>query len=118
MVPGQQKLLLSSSTSSQGVIFLTNKLYLYYVWVNSNKIKLRSSYRNHYTSKQMIFILFGSLKHRSWKMSSTHPLWAIGAIAPPKTYGSNLFHHDFLQFGKTPDCQLRLDCQILLNRPS
>jgi len=25
---------------------------------------------------------------------------AIGAIAPPKTYESNFFHHDFEQFGK------------------
>jgi len=42
----------------------------------------------------------------------------IMAIAPPpKTYESNLFHHDFVQFGKTLDCQLKLDCQILLNRP-
>jgi len=42
---------------------------------------------------------------------------AIGAIAPPKTYESNFFHHDFLQFGKTLDYQLRLDCQILLKSP-
>ena len=27
-------------------------------------------------------------------------VWAIGVIAPPKTYESNLFHHDFVQFGK------------------
>jgi len=25
---------------------------------------------------------------------------AIGAIATPKTYESNLIHHDFVQFGK------------------
>ena len=25
---------------------------------------------------------------------------AIGAIAQPKTYESNFFHHDFVQFGK------------------
>jgi len=25
---------------------------------------------------------------------------AIGAIDPPKTYKSDLFHHDFVQFGK------------------
>jgi len=25
---------------------------------------------------------------------------AIGAIAPPKTYKSNFFHHDFVQFRK------------------
>ena len=36
------------------------------------------------------------------------------AIAPPKTYESNFFHHDFLQFGKRLDCQLRLFSQILL----
>jgi len=28
------------------------------------------------------------------------PLRAIGAIASPKTYRSNFFHHDFEQFGK------------------
>jgi len=33
------------------------------------------------------------------------------AIAPPKTFESNVFHHDFVQFGKT------LDCQILLKSP-
>jgi len=36
---------------------------------------------------------------------------------PPKTYESNFFHHDFLQSWKTLDCQLRLDCQILLKSP-
>jgi len=36
---------------------------------------------------------------------------------PPETYESNFFHYDFLQFGKTLDCQLRLDCQILLKPP-
>jgi len=36
---------------------------------------------------------------------------------PPKTYESNFFHHDFVQFGKTLHCQLRLDCQILLKSP-
>jgi len=41
----------------------------------------------------------------------------IGAIAPPKTYESNFFHHEFVQRGKTPDYQLRLDCQILLKSP-
>jgi len=40
-----------------------------------------------------------------------------GAIAPPETYVSNFFNHDFVQFGKTLDCQLRLDCQILLKSP-
>jgi len=25
---------------------------------------------------------------------------AIGAISPPKTYGSYFVHHDFVQFGK------------------
>ena len=42
---------------------------------------------------------------------------AIGASAPPESYESNFFHYDFLQFGKTLDCQLRLDCQILLKSP-
>jgi len=42
---------------------------------------------------------------------------AIGAIAPPKTYKSNFFQHDFVQFGKTLDCQLKLGCQILLKSP-
>jgi len=41
----------------------------------------------------------------------------IGAIAPPKTYESNFFHHDFVQFGRTLDCQVSLDCQILLKLP-
>ena len=39
---------------------------------------------------------------------------AIGVIAPPKTYESNFFHHDFVQFGKTPECELRRDCQKFL----
>ena len=34
-----------------------------------------------------------------------------GAIAPPKTYESNFFHYNFVQFGK------KLDCQILLQSP-
>jgi len=42
---------------------------------------------------------------------------AIGAIAPPKTHESSVFHHEFLQLGKTLDCQLTLDCQILLKSP-
>jgi len=37
--------------------------------------------------------------------------------SPPETCESNLFHHDFLQFGKTPDCLLRLHCQIFLKSP-
>jgi len=42
---------------------------------------------------------------------------AIGAIAPPKTYEGNFFYHDFVEFGKTVDCQLKLDYQILLKLP-
>jgi len=38
-------------------------------------------------------------------------------IASPKAYKSNFFHHDFVQFRKTLDCQLKLDCQILLKSP-
>jgi len=41
----------------------------------------------------------------------------IGAIAPTKTYASNIFHHDFVQFKKTLGCQQRLGCQILLKSP-
>jgi len=26
--------------------------------------------------------------------------WAVGAIAPPKAYESNIIHHNFVQFGK------------------
>ena len=37
--------------------------------------------------------------------------------SPPKTYKSNVYYHDFVQFGKTLDCQLNLDCQILLKSP-
>jgi len=36
---------------------------------------------------------------------------------PPKTYESNFFHQDFVLFGKALDCQLKLDCQILLKSP-
>ena len=36
----------------------------------------------------------------------------LGLSTPPKTYKSNFLHHDFVQFGKT------LDCQILLKSPS
>jgi len=32
--------------------------------------------------------------------SEMDPRWAIGAIAPPKTYENNFFHHEFVQFGK------------------
>jgi len=32
--------------------------------------------------------------------SGADPGGAIGAIAPPKTYESNFFHYDFVQFGK------------------
>jgi len=42
---------------------------------------------------------------------------AIGAIAPPKTYESNIFHNDFVQFRKKRSCKRRLDCQILLKSP-
>jgi len=35
----------------------------------------------------------------------------LGRSPPPKTYESNFFHHDFVQFGK------KLDCQILLQSP-
>jgi len=41
-----------------------------------------------------------------------------GAIAPLKTYESNISHHDFVQLRKTLGCQLRLDCQILLKSPA
>jgi len=43
--------------------------------------------------------------------------WAIRASAPRETYESNFFHHDFVQFGNRLDCQLKLDCQILLKSP-
>jgi len=49
--------------------------------------------------------------------SEADPGGAIGAIAPPKTYESNIFHHDFVQFRKTFGWQRRLDCQILLKSP-
>jgi len=42
---------------------------------------------------------------------------ATGAITLPKTYESNIFHHDFVQYRKTLHCQRRLDCQILLKSP-
>jgi len=32
-------------------------------------------------------------------------------------YKSNFFHHDFVQFGETRDCQLKLNCQMLLKSP-
>jgi len=57
-------------------------------------------------------------------MSSCHKALARGGSRggdwgdnPPKTYESNFFHHDFVQIRKTLDCQLRLDCQILLKSP-
>jgi len=43
---------------------------------------------------------------------------AIWAIAHHKTYESNIFHHDFVQFRITLDCQRRLDCEILLKSPT
>jgi len=45
------------------------------------------------------------------------PVGEIGAIAPPKAYESNFFHHNFVQFGKTLECELRLECQKLLKSP-
>jgi len=41
----------------------------------------------------------------------------LGRPPPPKTYESNIFHHDFVQFRKTLGCQRRLHCQILLKSP-
>jgi len=46
------------------------------------------------------------------------PRGATGTIASPKTYESNIFHHDFVQFRKTLDCQRIFDCQILLKSPT
>jgi len=40
-----------------------------------------------------------------------------GGDRPLKTYESNIFHHDFVQFRKTLGCQRRLDSQILLKSP-
>jgi len=37
-------------------------------------------------------------------------IWAIAPLKPTKVP----FFHEFVQFGKTIDCQLKLDCQILL----
>jgi len=55
------------------------------------------------------------IKHVWW--AGVDPGEATGAIDPPKTYESNIFHHDFVQFRKTLGCQRRLDCQILLKSP-
>jgi len=53
-------------------------------------------------------------------LGATNLLHSSGAVPgggdwgdrPPKTYESNFFHHEFVQFGKTLDCQLKLDCQM------
>jgi len=68
-------------------------------------------------------IFFVTFPYRTMWNKSPHfttgadPRGAIWAIAPPKTYESNIFHHGFVQFRKTLDCQQRLDCQILLKSP-
>jgi len=42
---------------------------------------------------------------------------AIGATAPPKTYESNIFNHDFVQLRKTFGCQRRLDIPNITEIP-
>jgi len=41
---------------------------------------------------------------------------AIGAIAPPKTYESKFFHHNFVQFGKKHSRNKAILSSILLSQ--